>query len=404
MKSNLNPNNTWGLMPEEVRQIIFKREWVNPTNLKARILGERQFPLSIGLKPPQGRSAVADILHFQRFIEEWKSFKYPNFVQWEDRTYRILAEQKVPVSLRIQSFDELVSFLGSEAQSRHVAWSKKMAPLLKINSAAFPAMVRHLETIEKMTTSDSELLAELIPQLHFNMGKGGYLRALPLIKVDTKFLENHRMLVAEILDVLHSNAISEQGGLWEWLNCEPSPKGWFFIRPLCEEMRSKLGGLPLFQMPQDVFKKQSLPALNILVVENLQSGLGLPEMENTIAIIGTGGNTAWLEAQWLNEKRVAYWGDIDSWGLSILSRVRTRITHVNSLMMDRETLLRHQERMVIEEKSIEVCPEFLLASEKQLFGELRDRVYGFNRLEQERLSPEYIVSQLQDWHIKQPRG
>ena len=51
------------------------------------------------------------------------------------------------------------------------------------------------------------------------MGRGEYLRALLVVGVDTKFIEQHGYLLEAILDVLHEGAISAAGGLSSWLAC-----------------------------------------------------------------------------------------------------------------------------------------------------------------------------------------
>lgn len=101
-------------------------------------------------------------------------------------------------------------------------------------------------------------------------------------------------------------------------------------------------------MVSNTLREYELPASNILVVENMQSGLALPEMSDTIAVVGEGGNVAWVDAPWLKNKRLGYWGDIDTWGLSILSDVREKGVTIQSLMMDHKTVRLHEERMVVE--------------------------------------------------------
>jgi hypothetical protein len=45
---------------------------------------------------------------------------------------------------------------------------------------------------------------------------------------------------------------------------------------------------------------------------------------------------------WLREKELYYWGDIDTHGFHILDLMRSRFAHAKSLMRDRETLLEHR--------------------------------------------------------------
>ena len=388
---------SWGLLPAEVRALVLKREWHNTAGLKARLLNRKPFPIRIGLKPPTGRSAIADMAHFQTFIAQWRSYSVQKHILWDVKDYRTLSEQTVPTFFVLENLKELIEFVGKEATVRSETWVKNMAPMLRITEAFYPVLVKHLKTVEQMRLSDATLLSDLIKQLSFQMGVGQYLRALPLVGVDTKFLENYKALISDMLDVLHEGAVTESGGLLEWLGCLKNPKGWLTIRPLCERAKASLGGFPVMQLHSDVLRDHPLSASNILVVENMQSGLGLPLLNDTIAVFGGGKNVSWMDADWLKSKRVAYWGDIDSWGLNILSDVRAKLPSVNAIMMDSETIHQHEERMVIEPEPLEKRPEFLLDTEVQVFLGLKDRQYLGSRLEQERLSPDYIYDKLEAW-------
>ena len=151
------------------------------------------------------------------------------------------------------------------------------------------------------------------------------------------------------------------------------------------------------QLSIDVLSHYELPASNILVVENMQSGLGLPRLNDTIAVFGGGKNIAWMDADWLKTKQVAYWGDIDSWGLSILSDVRAKLPTVTPLMMNLETIKNFEERMVVEPEPVDSCPIELNDSEKEIFFGLKSGRFQSSRLEQERLSADYILLKLQQW-------
>ena len=389
--------SSWGILPEEAKDIIRRREWDKPASLKARLSGTKEFPIRLGLKPPKGNSASADMAHFQRFVDEWKVFPHQDLVQWSTKTFRDLAEQLIPTFIVIHSIRDLIDFLGSEALSRSKIWEHNMMPLLQIDNRLYPALVKHLETIEKLCRPEVELLALLIPQLKPGMGEGLYLRALPLVGIDTKFLENHQVLVEELTNTIHHGTVLASGGLASWLHCKTSPKGWLTIRPLCLDTTSKLGGISILKMASNSLREYELPASNILVVENIQSGLALPEMPATIAVVGGGKNVAWMDAPWLRNKHVGYWGDIDTWGLSILSDVREKCVTVQPLMMDLKTVRLHEERMVVESKSVKNCPASLIEEEVKLFNDLLSGRFHSSRLEQERLSADYININLMEW-------
>lgn len=395
----------WGLLPDAVMQHLRIREWGNRRKLKRRLQGSQPFPFAISLKPPQGPSALADIGHFQRFIQVWRDYPYPVCVHWENVSYRHLAEQRVPVKFVVADVATLANVLGAAEQQALQHWQARISCILaepfaqsaELQRALFNLLIEYLEDLEHYSDLDMELLLSLVPQLKPGIGNGGFLRALPVKYVDTKFLEQNYPLIEQIVNLLYAGDVLASGGLLAWLNCQANPKGWLWVRPLCERTRAALGGMPLLQLATDTLLSFELPARRILVVENVQSGLALPPLEDSIAVFGGGKNVAWLSAKWLQEKHVGYWGDIDSEGLCILADARRKLPSIDALMMNEHTLLSYQERMVDEPLSVSFEPTELKADEHQLFRHLRVGKYGKTRLEQERISPEHIAKALSVW-------
>ena len=385
----------WGLLPNTVLGILHKKEWENRRNLKQRLLNQRPFPIEISLKVPTDQQARDNLGHFHAFFKAWTDFAYPELVEWQERQYRQLSEQRVPVKLRIFSLQQLTELLGTEQQLEN--WLDKISSFLKQSFVhdrhqhrLFQTLIHHLEQIERYSQQEWQWLIQLIEQLKPNMGAGLYLRALPLSAVNTKFLEQNLLLTEVICNVLYDDEIVLAGGLLAWLDCLDSPKGWLTIKPVCLNVQEKLGGLPVFQLSTEVLDQFELPAERIIVVENIQSGLACPYLENSIVVCGGGKNISWMNAKWLQHKQVFYWGDIDSEGLNILSMVRQKIPHVIALMMDEATVLQFQNHMVDEPDSIFSEPQYLTADELKLFHDLRAQTFKNRRLEQERISVDWV--------------
>ena len=318
-------------------------------------------------------------------------------VKWEERQYRKLSTQQVPCAFEIENFDTLVNFVGQEAivQSQH--WQAMMAPVLEIDEALYPVMVRHLSTLSDLDEWQSRALKDVALQLKAGMGNDRYIRALPLTGIHSKFIESFTPLLTDILDHLYDNAVSESGGLTAWLGCLDRPKGWLHIRPLCEETKKEMGGFSALKISTTELKHQPLPARNILIVENVESGLSLPSLPDTIAVFGGGRNVSWTDAAWLKNKNVAYWGDIDTWGLAILSDVRKNLPNVQAVMMDEETLSLFERFSTHEPKSVEMMPLYLTEEEQALFSLLKSDPKNVTRLEQELCASDYSHAVLKAW-------
>lgn len=407
----------WGLMPDAIIAQLKKREWDSPARLKARLKGDISFPIVISLKPPKsGNQLLKHPLHFHEFVAAWRSFTPPNMVQWQQNRFRHFSEQLIPTALIVPDIQFLADMLGASTRQQLKRWHHKISylhsdisedilssPTSHTNKliddwqkTLFIALIDKLDVIDKMDNSGLDLLVRLVPQLQQDMGTNLYLRALPVRYVDTKFIETYQKLIEAILDALYDDSINNQG-LIHWLGCLDKPTGWLMVRPLCADSSAALSGLPILRLPTDILFNQALPADRILIVENEQSCLALPKIASTIAIAGAGKNINWMRADWLQQKTAAYWGDIDSEGLMMLSRAKAYCPNLKTLMMDEQTLKQFSDRMVDEPDSIHHDPTHLTKAELTLFKDLRQGKYGDKRLEQERLPNEYIEQAIKEW-------
>lgn len=418
--SQANSRLPWGHLPKDAVELLRAKYWNNTKTLKSLLCGNTEFPIEISLKPPKGNAALNDISHFQEFVDSWKLFceqaeyesKQVN-VRWDTVTFRSLSEQTVPTYLTIPDISSLARMLGDAEEQQLRDLQSRIAYIFDslsielakrtihpIRSAyereLFTALIANLETLSGFSDSDMKLLVKLVPQLHMGMGRGCYLRALPVIFVDTKFIEKNLRFIESVTAAIVDCSAKEMG-LLRWLDCRDKPKDWLLVRPLCKNTEDSLGGLPLLRMSSETLLGFELPAKNILVIENEQSCLSLDNITDTIAVSGGGKNVSWMRAEWLASKRVAYWGDIDSEGLGILSDVRSKLSTITPLMMDSEVVEAYRDRMVDEPESVTREPVALTDRELMLFRMLRNGDYHSTRLEQERLPMNFVYEKVRLW-------
>ncbi|SIT45321.1 conserved hypothetical protein [Paraburkholderia ribeironis] len=92
------------------------------------------------------------------------------------------------------------------------------------------------------------------------------------------------------------------------------------MRLLDASLRKQVLDMEDFQMPvgqwNNLFQR---PPKRLLIVENLESGLALPDIEEAAVVMALGNNVAVLrEIRWAHTADVLYWGDIDTWGAAHL--------------------------------------------------------------------------------------
>lgn len=127
----------------------------------------------------------------------------------------------------------------------------------------------------------------------------------------------------------------------------------------------------------------------VFIVENLETGLALPDIPGAMVIMRLGNAVGALGAlPWLQTAVVVYWGDIDTHGFAILDRARRAVPHLSSVLMDEATLLSHEHLWGREASQCPNVPlSVLTVDERAVYEHLRANTWGQRvRLEQERLN------------------
>lgn len=387
----------WGLLPSETVDRLREREWLNRSNLRQRLSGERSFPIHVSLNAPSGPQAATDIERFRSFVIEWSNSPIARYVQWQDVDMRKFGRQRVPTSLEVPDVRALAEIIGGEAPIRLEHWLQRVEAISLIDSRMRGAAIRCLGDLSELSDAEFTDLCVGLPQLRRSMAAGMFVRATPLSSVGTKFVEHYEALLTRLLAARFSDDPPKSGGLLEWIGARPIPASNIVLRPLCTTVQERmLGAAVLWTTSRDLMS-MSLPADRVLVVENATPCFSLPPTPGVLALGGGGGDVSFLRAPWARDRRLAYWGDIDTWGFHWLSRARALCCDLPSLMMDAQTFRLFKHRASSEPTS---CPHppaaELTASEIEAL-----RLIGsgppHNRLEQEYLSEEHISHSLHHW-------
>ena len=86
-------------------------------------------------------------------------------------------------------------------------------------------------------------------------------------------------------------------------------------------MRGTLGGLRDIEVPVTELNGLAIAPRCAIIVENLETGLALPDIPDTVAFMRLGNAVSLLSSlTWLRDCSMLYWGDIDTHGFVILNR------------------------------------------------------------------------------------
>ncbi len=377
-------------------------QWTTLTDLKNKVIsrwnsGEllveaiepgSQFPLRLSIKAPSSNELSSCFSAVQDWVAQWvKATNNATLtLEWRDINHRQLGRNKLPAALILSTLDDTVRWLG---KSRDFHDFIRMANHLL---SEFPSLKSWILKNSHVVLREKENLVRLMSILRWvtsNPRPNIYLRQISLPGIDTKFIEQHKKLLAEWFDLeLPSEAISKE---FTGISRFEARYG-FKEKPAQVRFRMLdkslyINGCSDLMICVADFSRLSLAVKTVFITENDINGLIFPDYPQAIVLFGRGYGFDFLqEAYWLKDKTVFYWGDIDTHGFAILNQCRHHIPHLQSMLMNKDILLSHQSHWSKELKPSQAELAHLTAEEMELYVALRNNHHG----EQVRLEQEFV--------------
>jgi hypothetical protein len=380
------------LFPDDIRRLLRRRY---DTQHRYWLGVEAQWPLTIALGDPTEKHVATDAAMIRSWIDAWRAWTGNGCVHWHDRRWPRLGTQQLPERLEIDSPRDVAELVGETGHWLRVSERFGLFvgswPQLRASSG----FARHIDELAEYTGQDFERLMALIAWLEQYRDSGHYLRQLPIHGLDTKWIDaSRRGIVTDILQALRGPQSDSDFHVLCGLRRSPHR---IRIRLLCPLLRSQLGGLGDIEAPIEQIAELDLRARRIVVVENLETGVALPDYSGTVAFMKLGMSVSVLATlPWLRAVPAIYWGDIDTHGLAILDRARAALPQIQSVLMDQETLLENRSlwgREASAHRQSELS--HLTPAERRVFDGLRSNAWGTEvRLEQERIPWSRVVDVL----------
>ncbi len=381
---------------------------ITPAEARERVarLYERKMPewaalgavepvVDIPLHPPTQEKVLADPGSVADWIKDWRVAERGlgdgGRLVWESRQWANAGTQRMPTRLVLAEPYDAAAFVSRKG---HWQAAESRAAELRIllnshqDTDAAPveqitdALRRRAKKIADLDQANYVRVRDALEWLLKNPQPGIYPRQMPIRGVDSKWLEKHSTLV----DPLYAAAAGTSSlGLLE-------PPGLIRLRFLDPELAP--GNLRDLAAPAAELSRMSVVPGSVVVVENLQTLLALPEIPGAVAVHSAGYAGRRLgDIAWLGDAPLLYWGDLDVDGYRILSAVRGQLPHTHSVMMDRTTLAAHRDLAGPDRKDApRTLPDHLTGTERDGFAALEQ--LGGLRLEQERIPWEYALEQL----------
>ncbi len=365
--------------PAEVRAWLDKR-WQSGALLTARAEGKDWEPLGIPLRGPAPGEIAGRLAEVQRWAAEWdRAARGPLRVEYKKVGGRQVGSNMIPGRAWIDGYEPAWELLGVHADVR--TYGSLADAAAKSCPRILPWVTHRPMRLLRLAGQWDKLLA-VVRWIDEQQSPGMYLRQVDVPGVDTKFIERHRGVLAELLDLqLPPDRIDAHA---------PDFAGRYRFRRKPGYVRFRSSGFGAFSeltVRANEFAAPPAGVSRVYVVENEITYLAFPLPAGAIVIFGGGYAVDVLEPlTWLADLDLIYWGDIDTHGLAILNRLRHRFGHARSMLMDRATLLAYRSQWVTEPRPTAASLDLLNAEEADLYRDLLNGSLGPSlRLEQERI-------------------
>lgn len=364
--------------PGDVRAAL-SRKWASGVLLTGFAEDQAWEPLVFPLRGPTSSVIGERLGEVQQWAREWEQASHgPLRIEYKKVGGRHVGSNMIPSRAWVDGYDQAWALLGVGAEVG------RFTDLAEQTLAACPRvhgwLTRHPMKALRLQDQWDRLL-DTVRWIDQRQLPGMYLRQIDVPGADTKFIERHRGVLTELLDLqLDHERIDPEAADFQG-------RYRFRGKPAYVRFRWAGHGFSELTVRIDEFTARPAGIRRAYVVENEITYLAFPCPADAITIWGRGYAVPVLQPlAWLADIDVVYWGDIDTHGFAILDRLRQRFPHVRSMLMDRTTLLAHRSQWVAEPSRSTAGLDFLDAEEAALYRDLTADALGPSvRLEQERV-------------------
>jgi hypothetical protein len=304
------------------------------------------------------------------------------------KQFNKIGKQSTPEKIVIETLEDYLKITGKEKEYQIFALNFELLigafPKLKEWALSYPKKLIDYNVWQDIIEVCGYFIKNPKPNL--------YIRQLP-VPVHTKFIEDNKGILKELLDILigeHANQDEKDFEKRFHLKyAEPLVRFRILDKSISLQYFSGIDDLSILVSH---FEKLELPVKKVFVVENKMNVLTFPIIDETIVIFGSGYNIENLKnAEWFKNIELLYWGDFDVQGFEILSQFRRYFPKAGSFLMDTATFKRFEN-----EKGkgtvTKISTALNLTNEEQELYELL-KLNNW-RLEQEKIPLEYVKNSI----------
>ncbi|WP_435582284.1 Wadjet anti-phage system protein JetD domain-containing protein [Amycolatopsis thermoflava] len=358
---------------------------------------------SFPLAAPSAQMVARDSDTVSRWMRGWRTWSkaHPAARLRGNSRRTIVGTQEVFTHLDLPTIDDLVS-LDQDLANHWLRANARWARIQALPAGVVEERLRpYVQQIVDLADADFEILLAATTWFTENPRSRLTIRQVPVRGMHTKWLARHRRLVLACLSIAEQlDGDTDQPG--EELGQDNLDPLGLKALPVHVDViladpadRALVGGLRHLSAPLPEIDALPLHPETVLIVENKESAYLVPDRPRTVVIHSLGNHLNVLgKISWLDDARHLYWGDLDRAGFTLLSRARTRLPHLASVLMDRFTFEEHKALSVEDETRADTPEPNLVDIETAALAGLRTEHGTYLLLEQERVPSTFVLEQL----------
>lgn len=347
-----------------------------------------KWPYTVTLGQPSRKQLDDELEAVGEWADTWKPDLVPDSieVEWVGRPSRY-GPQRLPRRAILPSPRIVARTVGAES-----AWVRAIAQaLLLVEHFPEAEPKAALRELSLLNDRDVQLAVRAARVIRAHPDSGLYPRQLAIPGLDTKWVETHQ----GVLRSLTSDVTGPDFGLRK----VPTTADILLADPAARTRRRLPRSLSVSRDELADFD-HGVPVSEtvVLVVENRQCAIDLPDFHGLIVLHGLGNSAPELLATtpWVRgAPRVLYWGDMDAAGFSMLQRMRELGITARSLLMDPATFESMLEHATVGKNQVSGRTDLLTGTEKDVVAGILDgRWGGARQVEQEKIPTRVAVAAL----------
>ena len=378
--------------PADLRRQV-QRLWDRGVILASVARDETPFPKRLTLRRPGSTELRDRFDEVRAWTAALRSMPHLRLAMREVR-HRVSGTNSLPHEAWVDTVEDAATLIRKQAE---LGEFRRLVDQTRARRPALLAWVAKRPLRALRLAGDWPRLLDVVGWLGNHPRPGVYLRQMDVPGVHSKFVEAHRGVLGELLDLalspesIDASAPAGATGFARRYGFREKPERIRFR--VLDPALSPLPASPEDAGGQDIaldvasFATFRTGASRVFITENEINFLAFPPVQDAMVIFGADYGFERLgRARWLEELRLHYWGDIDTHGYAILDALRTHFGHVESFLMDRTTLLAFESLWGTEDSPVSRDLPRLTTPERALYDDLRDNRFGrCVRLEQERI-------------------